>query len=204
MEKTLDDTIKEGLAELPPYIKTAIQEVRPTEKMRLIGESNRLHIDQQTVMEREVMLAMLGLIEGSDFVDVLSKEGGVDTATAQKIATDISNQIFIPIRNAMRRAEEANPPQALTESASPAIVQSTPVKTGGNAAASTASAVLPTHLDSAPAVIPPNKSAPHVDLPSVDTALNITQSASSQRIDVGITPPQTRSYENDPYLEPIE
>ena len=201
MEKTIDEVIKDGIAKLPPYIKRAIGEVRPTEKMRLIGEKHGLHLDQQTVMEREVMLAMLGLVEGGDFVDVLAREGGVSAATAQAVATDISNQIFIPIREVMKGSEKNPPLPPHTQnpiSTPPQQLQKTFPPEAENG---TLPATVPSNTVSPSPVV---KTPALASLASVDETLNKPQGTPAQRIDVGIAPAKPTDYTHDPYREPIE
>ncbi len=71
----------------------------------------QLHIDTSTIVERELILLLLGLKNPTEFSMSLQTEAAIPAATVQSIMADINQQVFVPLQAEMRRgANQATPP----------------------------------------------------------------------------------------------
>lgn len=221
---TAEELIKQRISELPPYVKQAIGEAQATTKLRDIGLKHKLRIDQQTVMEREVMLVMLGFDTESTFVRNLVAEAKIPLPEAQLLAQEIGEGIFAHIRAAMRRMTEEKQvptekkPDAPYQAPVPAAKPPAPRSVVPPSAAAVPPKAPPPLAPAAPTVqpapapsvtpspVPSAPAAPQVTaapLEGVSQALSSTQSAPGTVVHVGLSP-QKPGYKLDPYREEIE
>lgn len=101
-KKTLDEIIDERFTELPQAVQDALTDVGVEQKLRVLSSSYKLHLDQWVLLENEIMLTLLGIEDPKNMAKNISKEVGIDDATAQKLVADIAVQIFKPIREQMQ------------------------------------------------------------------------------------------------------
>lgn len=95
-ELSLDQGIALLLSQVPrPVQDFVLNELSNT--TRMLMERYRLHVDQGGVLERELLLMLLGQEEPADFITSL-KEAGVDHETVSRIAADVNREVFIPLR----------------------------------------------------------------------------------------------------------
>lgn len=111
MEETAQQevTLEEGLAE-------AIQDLAPTVRMylmqgkhamtasRLAGKY-RLTPVQADVLERELVLLLLGTQELEEFAQVLAEEGGVPVEMAKTLRDEVENQVVNPLEEQIHQSE---------------------------------------------------------------------------------------------------
>jgi len=70
-----------------------------------------LHIDQVGILEREIMLLLMGIENPDEFTQTLVEEARLDQQTINGITRDVNELIFVPLREQMRsRGEEAKQP----------------------------------------------------------------------------------------------
>jgi hypothetical protein len=184
MDLQLETQIKERFATLPEDIQNAIQSSDLDEQLRLIGEAHHLHIDQMGTLGDEVRLVMLGFTDSAGFANALTEQTNVPALEAEKIAAEVAEKIFTPIRESMKQFMEKrdlatavstvsvppDAPQKIEEKGLPIIARSIP-----------------------------NESTKSV-LPMAEKIL--TQPTTTSQ--VPINPASPRPYKNDPYLEPAE
>ncbi len=110
---------KEQLAEtyrkLPLKLKEAIGNIDSLEILKRIAEQFNLHIDQLGKLSDEVGLVVFGLSNFSVFTDKIQISLSLDQDTAQKIAKEINEQIFLPIREALKETTGEQTPNEQTE-----------------------------------------------------------------------------------------
>ncbi len=99
-----DKAFAERLALLPPVVQQAIQSADLEKHLRALADSHKLHIDQWELLENEVKLALLGFEDAEKLPENLRDVVGVDTQTADELATAINDEIFEPIREELERA----------------------------------------------------------------------------------------------------
>jgi hypothetical protein len=186
------DLITKRIQELPQYVRDAIAEAQATTKLRDITARHHLRVDQQAVVEREVMLVMLGFTDEASFVKNLVSQAKVTEESAQNLAQDIGGEIFSHIRQAMRRLETEtgqNAPVPKTAQAPAPVPPQAPAATPKQA-----EPVLAIRTASGDA---------HAALAPIDSALSGPRLSPPQKVDVGLAPAKP-GYKTDPYLEPIE
>ncbi|MBU6430843.1 hypothetical protein KGQ29_00480 [Patescibacteria group bacterium] len=91
---------------LPKDIQNAIMSVNLRSKMELIARKNNLHIDQAQILENETVFVMLGLEHPSDLVENIVKNLEISEEKAEAIAKDINNEIFLKIRESLKKIFE--------------------------------------------------------------------------------------------------
>lgn len=109
MELSLEDSLKQVLGTLPPVIRDYITQEKYTAAAQNLMRQYKLRIDQGGVLERELLLLLMGVENPQEFVDALIKEAGLDQATVDGITRDINNQIFVPLRAQEMKASTAMP-----------------------------------------------------------------------------------------------
>lgn len=105
MENDTQKIIQERFRELPKSLQKIITAFDFRNAFDDISERHNLHIDQAGNLENETMLALLGFESLDDFETNLEKNIPIDAETAQKIADDVNNRIFLPIREEMQKLE---------------------------------------------------------------------------------------------------
>lgn len=116
-DQTLEENLKEVIRNLPPILHTYVTQKEYTSVARSMVLKYSLHIDQGTILEREILLILLGIETLDDFTQALMGEAKIDQQAVSGIVQDINTQIFIPLREEMERgvSAEATPePERLT------------------------------------------------------------------------------------------
>ncbi|RJQ33456.1 hypothetical protein C4568_04725 [Candidatus Parcubacteria bacterium] len=103
-DQELRNKIAERFKELPSVVQEVILSANIEEHMRSLAEQHQLHFDQWNILENEVMLALLGLESTEDLAENIEHEVGVPTEVAHKLAEDISQIVFEPIRADLEEA----------------------------------------------------------------------------------------------------
>ena len=103
MDPNLADDIRAVLGEVPPPIRAFFASGKIELITKVLMHENGLHVDQAAVLEREIILLLLGLQSPAEFSHALESDGHIERATVQVIAHEINEQIFIPLREEMRK-----------------------------------------------------------------------------------------------------
>ena len=107
-----DKEMQERFNSLPKSVQDAITSAGVEKHLRELADSHKLHLDQWTALENEVMLALLGFEPVSDLAKNIESEVHVDAATAAALASDVSQIVFAPIRGELERILEHPEAQA--------------------------------------------------------------------------------------------
>src|SRR3989344_6268141 len=102
-ELTLEESLRQILPTLPLPIQKFFEQRKLGETARLLMERYALHIDQGAILERELMLLLLGLENPDEFADALYKELPVSKQTVADIMIDLNKEVFVPLREEMRK-----------------------------------------------------------------------------------------------------
>lgn len=97
-ELTLDESLAEVMQTLPPVIRTYLSQGKYTVVAKNLMAKYSLRIDQGGVLEREIMLLLMGIETPDEFTKALVEEARLDQPTIDGIVKDINEQIFIPLR----------------------------------------------------------------------------------------------------------
>lgn len=207
---TFDELITERLKELPQYVKEAISSVSPSAKVGVIAKRNNLHVDQAAVLEQEVLLAMLGISDPNQFAQSLVSEGGFERHVADKIAGEVAEDLFLPIRDAMRRftdeeaSKETSPPSTSPQTQTPAeasgIVRIQPGMERAMEGRIEEAIRIPI---SKKELAPVSTLAPVPQKTKSSDALSSISMNTAKIVDVGM-PPSKKEYRADPYREPVD
>ncbi len=100
---TLDDSVKQVMQTLPPVIRAYLAEGRYTEVAKNMMTKYSLRIDQGGVLEREIMLLLMGVENPAEFIQTLTEEAKMDEQTIMSIMQDINTQIFVPLQEEMKK-----------------------------------------------------------------------------------------------------
>ena len=112
-DPTLENDIKELMKEVPVPIRAFFASGKVEIVAKNLMQKYRLHIDQGAITEREIILLLLGLKSPDEFTKTLVEEAKLDQQTVNGITRDVNEQIFVPLREEMRKESvEVKPPQA--------------------------------------------------------------------------------------------
>ncbi|MFA5997833.1 MAG: hypothetical protein WC814_00325 [Candidatus Paceibacterota bacterium] len=102
-EPTFDQDLSTIVSQLPPPIKTFFVSGKVEIIAKNLMQKNQLHIDQGAIVEREIILLLLGLKTPTEFTQALAEEARLDPQVTSGIVQDINAQIFMPLREEMRK-----------------------------------------------------------------------------------------------------
>ena len=97
-ELTLDESIKQMMETLPPVIRAYLAQGKYTPVAKTLMAKYGLRIDQAGVLEREIMLLLMGIENPDEFIQALMEEAKLDKKVIDGIVQDVNTQIFIPLR----------------------------------------------------------------------------------------------------------
>lgn len=151
---------------LPPIIRDYLSAGKYTTVARNLTTKYGLRIDQAGVLEREIMLLLMGIETPQEFAQALTEEARLDKKIVDSIALDVNEQVFIPLRTeeqkiGMNKMSEPAimPPKGITnllkkdEPPAPAIVPLPPKFLGSEA-------TMKTQVESRTSELPPKASSP--------------------------------------------
>ena len=132
MEQDATQLIAQRLAELPEDVRNAVQAADLGDRVRAIGARHTLHIDQTGELEDETLLAMLGFSPMEELGARLSTALHLPREEGERLAADVANEVFGPIRESMKkfvadRAERAAEASAPPPSTPPAVSAKPPL-----------------------------------------------------------------------------
>jgi len=128
---TLNDDLKQVLAEVPPPIRAFIASGKVQVIAKNLMQKNQLHIDQGAIIGRELILLLLGINTPSEFTQALTEEAKLAQQTVSSIMQDVNTQIFIPLREQMRSSGSQASASPQRPPAPPVPVPSRPVVASG-------------------------------------------------------------------------
>lgn len=99
-EMTLEESMKQIMKTLPPVIREYLSQGKYTPVARNLMTKYDLRIDQGGILEREIMLLLLGVESPADFTKSLSEDAGLTRETINSLTQEVNDQIFVPLRKA--------------------------------------------------------------------------------------------------------
>lgn len=94
----LEESISQVMQTLPPIIRDYLSAGKYTTVARNLTTKYGLRIDQAGVLEREIMLLLMGIETPQEFAQALTEEARLDKKIVDSIALDVNEQVFIPLR----------------------------------------------------------------------------------------------------------
>ena len=182
---------------LPPIIREYLAQGRYSTVVKNLMFKYQLRVDQGGVLEREIMLLLMGIENPDEFTQALVEEARLDQKTVNGIVQDVNDQIFIPLQKEMREEQTVTAASAPPKSLMPPrhIINKIPIPVVNN------KKLLEDHEEphiefaQAPIVPPVSRPAP-ISPPPQPTTPPLPP---PQRPDAPIKP-----YSSDPYREPLD
>ena len=125
MEQNIAERVQKRMAELPEDVRQSIQSSNFDKKLQDIAAKHQLHIDQTGGLEDETLLVMMGFTEPAEFAKHIENQARVPQGKAQQIAGDVSQQIFLPIRESMKKFMDGQQ-KAVAPAPQPPMLPQTP------------------------------------------------------------------------------
>lgn len=103
--KTREQIVKD----LPVEIQKIVNFSYLGPRVEKIGKEHFLHIDQVGELYATTEMVMLGLLHPNNFVTSIKKRLEVSQGVAEMVARDVNNQIFLAIREELKKLAEQAP-----------------------------------------------------------------------------------------------
>lgn len=120
-EPALDESVKEVMQTLPPVVRDYLSQGKYTVVVKDLMVKHGLRIDQGGVLEREIILLLMGIENPDEFTKALVEDARLSQQMVGAIARDVNVLIFIPLREEMRKGGAGSatltPPKINTPSA---------------------------------------------------------------------------------------
>lgn len=125
MEEYLNEEIIEAETKfqaVPDKLKTRSASIQTSENVKKIGEKHRLQEETIRKLSYTTGMILLGEVNIVDFVETLQKECGLTEEPARKLARDINQAIFLPVKESLKKIHKvpAWPREEETPSPEPA------------------------------------------------------------------------------------
>ena len=187
-----EQQIQEHFVQLPKVLQDAITSADIEQHLRAVSDAHKLHLDEWSLLENQVMLTLMGLQRAEDLAQNIQNKVGVDATTAAALALDISRVVFDPVRAELeRQLEHPNAPVKVESGVENMAAQV--LSSEENAAPAPVAPTVTPVTAPAPAPLVPPPSAPETKSARVPLSETYkTGELSAARKDV----------HNDPYREP--
>ena len=119
-EMTLEESVKEVMQSLPPVVRDYLKGGKYMPVVKELMTKYDLHIDQAGVLEREIMLLLLGVQAPEAFVKTLGEEAKLDPRAVKSLVEDVNAKIFAPLREREEKEEKSRAPSAPDTAPTPA------------------------------------------------------------------------------------
>jgi len=123
--------LREAFEDLPQGLRQSISSVDTANAIQEIAKKYLLHVDQMGALASETGLVLLGLTHPAEFIPNLAKRLRLPEERAKEIARDVSAQILVKVREALRtfhseRPESSNFQSPISKQTSNPNIQSQP------------------------------------------------------------------------------
>lgn len=219
-ELSFEESLKQVMQTLPPVIRDYLTQGKYTVVSKNLMAKYGLRIDQGSVLEREIMLLLMGVETPSEFMEALAEEAKLDQKTVGGIVQDVNDQIFVPLREEEENGSVVEPvaPAARPQRPLAPHIAPLPPKTampsrstgtlGDIVRSVTAQKMLEDHeephIELSQVPVPPvAQSVPlaPVNLPGAMPPQDISRTFIGQKPAI---PAPVAPYSSDPYREPID
>lgn len=108
-EITFDESVKQVMKSLPPAIRNYIHDEKYTAVAQSLMTKYGLRVDQGGVLEREILLLLMGVENPAEFTEALAEEARLTQAVITGIVQDVNDRIFVPLRREEEKGEAVEP-----------------------------------------------------------------------------------------------
>lgn len=102
------NALQDKFRNLPEDLQDAIFSEDISTKVMAIGKKYGLNLDKIEELHTATTSVILGTLHPRNFTMELSKNLGIDDMSAKKIATEVNEQIFLPIRESLKKIHEVS------------------------------------------------------------------------------------------------
>jgi len=100
---SLEDSVKQVMPSLPPVVRSYLAQGKYSLTAKSLSSKYGLRVDQGGVLERELMLMLMGIESPAEFTEALTKEAGIVEQTVASLLQEINTQVFVPLREQMEK-----------------------------------------------------------------------------------------------------
>ena len=209
MGRLTPDEFRKKYAELPPNLREAYGSIKTTEILEEIGKKHGLHIDKIGELVDETGYVMLGVTPPGEFITKLEGAAGIDRTKAKEIAFDVNEQVFKPIRDALKRVHRVgeyknDPLLNLKPETSVAPQPHTPVAAPSSLLPKPPPLREPSPTQSLPREIPAPKNPPLENLSEERLTKTFSLAPQERNYTISKNGEEEEQYSLDPYREPME
>lgn len=97
-----DQILKDAFTSLPKVLQDAITNADIQANLRKLAKVHKLHLDKWTVLENEIMMALLGITDPTDLPHAISEQVGIPLEQAQQISSSVAEIVFDPIQDELK------------------------------------------------------------------------------------------------------
>lgn len=101
-QPSFEESIQQVMRTLPPAIRTYIEGEQYAKVAQTLTTKYQLHVDQGGILEREMLLLLLGIENPAEFASALQTETGLKQELVVAIMKDLNQQVFAPLQETMR------------------------------------------------------------------------------------------------------
>lgn len=98
-----NEQLRAAYNKVPENIRAVISSEDTDEKIFDISQKYDLHIDTTGGLGKLTLMVMIGLLKPQEFIPELTRRLKLDQETANKVAQEVNEQIFKPIRDSLKR-----------------------------------------------------------------------------------------------------
>lgn len=120
----LEQNIAQVMQMLPPPVRQYLASGTYSVVAKDLTIKHGLHMDQGSILEREIMLLLMGIENPSEFMEALTSEAAIPQPVVKDIMLEINQKIFTPLQEEMRKGAEIlkqQPPKPITPPVQPRI-----------------------------------------------------------------------------------
>lgn len=116
------NNLKQKFKGLPADLQDAIFDIDNAAVIEAVAKKYGLNVERAGELADEVGLLMVGAIHPKNFISNLNRRLGTDPETTKKIAQEINEQIFLKVKESLRKIhgveeESIKPPQQPAQTA---------------------------------------------------------------------------------------
>ena len=103
MDPEVEEIIKRQIRKLPIEIRKIVADPKLGEKITSMGVKNGLNAEQLEILQREVVLVVLGLVHPDELADGLINHSKINGLRIDNIITDIDREILSGIKEKLKK-----------------------------------------------------------------------------------------------------
>ena len=211
---SLEDSVAQVLQTLPPVVRDFVSQGKYTDVAKRLMSKYSLRIDQAGVLERELMLVLMGVDSPDEFTQALADEAKLDQKVINNIVREVNELVFIPLREAEEEKSEAmkptskSAPAEVAQEEKPKEIVRLVVPSQPTNAPTPLLTMLPAQKSPSSSELLEDHEEPHIELgnmpaapPQAPTYVHTIQSKPPP---LPTPAPVVTSYATDPYREPVD